>query len=916
VQDRLAEVLSGVLDIEHVPVEADFFQDLGADSLVMAQFCARVRKQPDLPKVSIKDIYQNPTIMALAASLAPAEETTAAPVQMQDRLAEVLAGVLDVEQVPVDADFFQDLGADSLVMSKFCARMRKQPDLPKVSIKDIYQNPTISALAAALQVPVQKDKVPAPSPAVASVPKTPAPMDARTWEYVVCGALQVLVFTCYCLVAGVLGVVWYQWVFPAAGPGNHGLEGGPNLAELYLRSIAYAAAAFVLLCILPVAAKWIIIGRFRPREIRIWSLGYFRFWLVKTLMRTSPILLMRGTPLTTLYLRALGAKVGRNVTILTNRLPVCTDLLTIGEGTVIRKDVLLNGYRAHGGVIQLGRITLGRDVTVGEGSVLDIDTSMGDSSQLGHRSTLYTGQAVPVDERWHGSPGRRTDVDYARVEPTPYRPWRRGWFAVSQLVAALGAGRITLSMAITVAVLSYPPVAVLLEPSPLAFSSWTFYANAILIAGLAVFGRTIGGLVLITTVPRALQLALKPDTVYPMYGLRHTAERAVARMTNSRVLPALFGDSSYVVNYARAIGYKQGKVQQTGSNLGTGFKHDNPFLSEIGTGSMIADGVSFMNTDYSATSFKVSRAAVGARNFLGNFVLYPAGARTGDNCLLATKVLVPIDGPVRHDVGLLGSPAFEIPRSVLRDALPEQHAGRANFRRDLAAKNRHNLRTMALLLLVRWLNASVSLLVTFAGLEFYDQFGPLALSASFVVLLVVELLVPIGIEHLVRGFRPLEPRLCSIYHPYFWWHERYWKLLAGSRLMLMLNGTPFKPLLWRLLGVRIGSRVFDDGCFIPERTLVTIGSRCTLNSGTQIQSHSQEDGMFKSDYDVVGDDVTLCVGALVHYGVTIEDRVVVAADSFVMKGTTLSSGSLWGGNPAEEARAPATSPLALERPLS
>ena len=40
----------------------------------------------------------------------------------------------------------------------------------------------------------------------------------------------------------------------------------------------------------------------------------------------------------------------------------------------------------------------------------------------------------------------------------------------------------------------------------------------------------------------------------------------------------------------------------------------------------------------------------------------------GENCLLATKVMVPIDGPARSDVGLLGSPPFEIPRSVQRDA--------------------------------------------------------------------------------------------------------------------------------------------------------------------------------------------------------------------------------------------------------
>ncbi|WP_284691158.1 phosphopantetheine-binding protein, partial [Arthrobacter ipis] len=640
VQDRLAEVLAGVLDIERVPVEADFFQDLGADSLVMAKFCARVRKQPDLPAVSIKDIYQNPTIAALAAALAPAEEATA-QVQVQDRLAEVLAGVLGIEQVAVGDDFFQDLGADSLVMAKFCARVRKQPDLPTVSMKDIYSNPNISALAAALQVPPQKDKEPETSPAVASVPETAAPMDARTWEYVMCGALQALVYLCYCLLAGWLAIVGYQWEFPNAGPGNHQwLNHGMAFWEIYLRAIGLAAMVFVLLCILPVAAKWLVIGRFHPQEIRIWSLAYFRFWLVKTLMRTSPLSLMTGSPLTTFYLRAMGAKVGRNVMIMTNHLPVCTDLLTIGEGTVIRKDVFMSGYRAHGGVIQFGAVRLGRDVIVGEGSVLDIDTAMGDAAQLGHRSTLYTGQAVPAGEHWHGSPGRRTDEEYGTVEATPYRPWRRGWFALTQLFGALGMGRTMVGLVITLAVLAIPSVAALLDAHPLAFAEWTFYAQAIALAGLGVFGGTVLTLVAVTTLPRVLNLALKPDTVYPLFGVRDAAARAVTRLTNSHMLQQLFGDSSYIVNYVQAIGYKLGKVQQTGSNMGTVFKHDNPFLSSIGTGTMIADAVSFMNTDFSATSFKVSRAAIGAHNFLGNAVLFPAGARTGDNCLLATKVMV------------------------------------------------------------------------------------------------------------------------------------------------------------------------------------------------------------------------------------------------------------------------------------
>ena len=72
----LAEVLADVMHIEQVPVDGHFFDDLGADSLVMAQFCARVRKREDLPSVSMKDVYRHPTIRSLAAALVPA----AAPV--------------------------------------------------------------------------------------------------------------------------------------------------------------------------------------------------------------------------------------------------------------------------------------------------------------------------------------------------------------------------------------------------------------------------------------------------------------------------------------------------------------------------------------------------------------------------------------------------------------------------------------------------------------------------------------------------------------------------------------------------------------------------------------------------------------------------------------------------------------------
>ncbi len=79
----LAEVLAGVVHAERVPVDSHFFDDLGANSLVMAHFCARVRKRDDLPSVSIKDVYGHPTIRSLAAALtdAPAEPRVRAPAE-------------------------------------------------------------------------------------------------------------------------------------------------------------------------------------------------------------------------------------------------------------------------------------------------------------------------------------------------------------------------------------------------------------------------------------------------------------------------------------------------------------------------------------------------------------------------------------------------------------------------------------------------------------------------------------------------------------------------------------------------------------------------------------------------------------------------------------------------------------------
>ncbi|MFD0308916.1 Pls/PosA family non-ribosomal peptide synthetase [Streptomyces sp. NPDC127119] len=826
----------------------------------------------------------NPTEVATAA---PARSvTTRDPVNgIEPVLAEVLAGVVRAEQVPVDSHFFDDLGANSLVMAHFCARVRKHPGLPAVSMRDVYGHPTIRGLAAALS------EVPAEEPAPPQEPAAP-PAAGSSARYVLCGALQFLVFALYCLLSGLVTAQGYDWV-----------SAGDGVVDVYLRSALFGGGVFVGLCTLPVVAKWVLVGRWKETEFPVWSLAYLRFWTVKVLLHANPMVLFAGNPLHVLYLRALGARIGRNVTILSHALPVCTDLFTVGANTVIRKDSHFLCYQAHAGRIRTGRVTLGQDVFVGENTVLDIGTSMGDGSQLGHASALYGGAAVPAGQHWHGSPAQRTDVDYVRVAPAECGTARRVGYGLATVLQTLLVTMPLLVggtyMLLTVA----PSLDTLLNPETQNTTSGRFYAEAFALSVALFVGFIVVGLAVVTVVPRLLNRFLEPDRVYPLYGFHYSVQRTVARLTNVKFFKWLCGDSSYIVHYLRAIGYDLSHVEQTGSNFGTGVAHETPFLATVGRGTMVADGLSIMNAEFSGTSFRVSRATIGPNSFLGNHIAYPVGGRTGENVLLATKVMVPLDGEVREGVGLLGSPPFEIPRTVERDTRFDHLREGDELHRRLTAKNRHNLHTMGLFLLLRWFDWFALMVLGFAAFDLYGEYGtaggPL-IGASLLAGVAFTTVYYALVERIILRFRPLEPRLHSIYDPLFWQHERLWKV--PDTHFALYNGTPFKSLLWRLLGVRIGRRVFDDGAYITERTLTAIGDDCTLGAHSKIQSHSQEDGTFKSDHIEIGDGVTLGVGALVHYGASVGDAAVLAADSFLMKGEEVPPGAHWGGNPAAEQR--------------
>ena len=203
----------------------------------------------------------------------------------------------------------------------------------------------------------------------------------------------------------------------------------------------------------------------------------------------------------------------------------------------------------------------------------------------------------------------------------------------------------------------------------------------------------------------------------------------------------------------RYVGWNLNKVEQTGSNMGTNQRHDNPFLCNIGSGTMVSDGLSMINTQMSATSFQLAESKIGDNNYLGNDIFYPPNGRTGANVLLGTKTMIPIDGPVRENVGLLGSPAFEIPRMVDRDrdmnAAIDEETRRARLRRKNRLQFRHRADVPGEPLDVACSRRSCS---GRRRLSTYDRFGVFALFAATVA-------ITGRLHRLLRAARARKPRL-------------------------------------------------------------------------------------------------------------------------------------------------------------
>ncbi|MBW5480464.1 Pls/PosA family non-ribosomal peptide synthetase [Streptomyces bambusae] len=183
--------------------------------------------------------------------------------------------------------------------------------------------------------------------------------------------------------------------------------GGPGLPAGALLSGCVLLAAGVAACAVAAAAKWLLVGRHRVGEHPLWCGLVWRGELADTFVEVLAVPWLvgsvPGTPLMSLWLRALGARIGRGVWCESYWLPE-TDLVELGDGASVNRGCVVQTHLFHDRILRTDTVVLGEGATLGPGGIVLPGSTVGARSTLGPASLVMAGESVPADTRWLGNP--------------------------------------------------------------------------------------------------------------------------------------------------------------------------------------------------------------------------------------------------------------------------------------------------------------------------------------------------------------------------------------------------------------------------------------------------------------------------------------------------------------------------------
>ena len=780
------------------------------------------------------------------------------------------------------ADFFDDLGGHSLFAARLASALRRDPRYAHITVRDIYENRSVGRIAAALAGPHA-----APSPV--DVDWCP-PTTFKRWR---CGVAQAVA------VPGLVAIRMAQWLAPFFT--FHFFTGEPDDSITF--AIMVSVAAFMLATLLEfavaIAGKWLIAGRLKPGRYPLWGMMYYRWWLADRLVESAPTYLLSGSAMYTWWLRALGARIGKDVIIGSMSLRAA-DLLSMGDGTSVGNAANFENARVEHGELRLGTITIGRDACVGSYSILEGNTTIGGYGHLEAQSALSDGDAVPAGRIWRGSPAR--DIGAFDPASNPTRPVAsRKRMIVEAAYFIFGALLVTTLFFLPV----FPSFVLidwiddterfpLLQSTVLLFQLAKYFVLAFPATGvMIVCTALLSAAIRWSVLPR-----LKPGR-WPVHSNLYCMKWLVSQIQESslNVMHGVYA-TVYAPFWYRLLGARVGRDVEISSALGL-----MPDMLTLGDETFIADAVMLGDEHIDGGWMSMQPTVISRRSFVGNGSYVPDGTTLPENVLIGVHSSVPANDKIRDGDTWLGSPPINLPAREQTRGFPENLTYRPSPLRRLARGMIEAFRIVAPHAIV--ISAGYTIVLNVMPVAGAGRWG-----AVIVYLSIAGLMYGVGTFIFTIAFKWLlmgRYRKSSVpmWTPFVWLSEGVTNMYEGiavPNFMRYLRGTPWLPLALNVLGSRIGKGVYLDTTDFTEFDCVSIGDHSELNALTCPQTHLFEDRVMKIDHVMIGSRVYMGPRSAVLYGAVVADNAQLGAFTLVMKGEFIPAASSWKGCPAAPAR--------------
>ena len=797
--------------------------------------------------------------------------------QAEEVLFTALNRLFPGQSIRREADFFTDLGGHSLLAARLASAIRANETFSSFTVRDIYQHRQIGRIAEIL------NETPANLPVVEStwVP----PSATKRW---LCGAAQAVVVPVLVLLR------MSQWL--ASFFTYHFFTGDPgdSIAEAIAASIGVFLLVTVLSFVVAIFGKWLVAGKLKAGRYPLWGVTYFRWWLSDRLIEGAPLYMLGGSSLYVWWLRALGAKVGREVNIGSVSLRA-HDLLEIADGVSIGNAVNLENARVEHGELILGNIFIAKEACVDSYAVLEGNTSVGEYGRVEGLSALSDGMHVPAKRIWSGSPAKDMGAfdeksHVPRPEVSKVRLFSEAVFFIFGVLvtAVLFFIPIFPSMMLVDRMdESYP----WLEHGSTSFQLVKYFflafpAIAVLIVCTALISAALRWVVL---------MRLKAGR-WPVHSNVYCRRWLVNQIQESslNILHGVYA-TVYAPFWYRLLGAKVGRDAEISTAQGV-----VPDLLTLGDESFIADGVMLGDESIQGGWMQTQPTVISKRSFVGNGAYIPDGTVIPENVLIGVHSRAPSNEVMSKGDTWLGSPAINL---SAREETIGMYPESLTFRPSM-------LRRIGRALVEAYRIVTPHAVVIAVGYTVVLNAMPYASAGQWWI--VALHLIAAGLLYGLGGFVFIallkwvlifryDKRSQPMWTPFVWTSEGITNLYEGlvvPNFMRYLRGSPWLPVAFNLLGCHIGRGVYLDTTDLTEFDCVTIGEYSELNALVCPQTHLFEDRIMKIDHVNIGKRVSIGARSTVLYSAHVADNVKLGPLTLVMKGESIPANSRWWGCPA------------------